>query len=51
MWSEGIGDGDFRMKEIIEDFEMRGIKIPEPFLIDFENTIRKRILKNMEKYD
>lgn len=49
MWSEGIGDGEFRMKDILEDFEKKNIQIPEPLLIDFENTIRKRIIKNKDK--
>ncbi len=48
MWSEGIGDGEFRMKDILEDFERKNIKIPEPLLKDFENTVRKRIIKNKE---
>ena len=50
MWSEGIGDGDFRLKDILEEFEIRNIKIPEPLLLDFENTIKKRVIKNIEKY-
>jgi hypothetical protein len=48
MWSEGIGDGEFRLKDILEDFEKQGITIPEPFLRDFENSIRRRILRNKE---
>jgi hypothetical protein len=49
MWSDGIGDGEFRMKDILEDFEKKGIKIPDSFLRDFENSIRRRIIKNKEK--
>jgi hypothetical protein len=43
MWS-GIGDGDFSKKEIIRDFEKHGITIPEPFLIDLDNSIKRRII-------
>jgi hypothetical protein len=42
MWSEGIVDGDFTKHEILNQFNEKNIIIPEPFLIDFENTIRKK---------
>lgn len=48
MWSDGIGDGEFRMKDILEDFEKQDITIPDPLIRDFENTIRKRIVYNRE---
>jgi len=41
MWSEGIVDGDFTKHEILEEFNKKGIKIPKPFIIDFENRILK----------
>jgi hypothetical protein len=31
------------MKEILEQFNEVNIEIPEPFLVDFENTINKKI--------
>lgn len=47
MWSEGISDGDFRICEIINDFTNKKIYIPEPLMIDFENTIKKNIKKKL----
>lgn len=49
MWSEGIGDGEFRLKDIIEDFQMKNIEIPDQLLLDLQNNIRKRIIRNKEK--
>lgn len=42
-WSEGVSDGLFRLHEITDEFDKRGIKIPEPLMRDFENTIRRMI--------
>jgi hypothetical protein len=43
MWSDGISEGCFTMKEILEQFYEVNIEIPEPFLKDFRNTIYKKI--------
>jgi len=48
-WSEGVGDGLFNKWEILEEFEKRDITIPDPFLLDFNNSIKRRILKNTKK--
>ena len=44
-WSQGISEGSFTKKEILQEFEDRGIKIPSSLFIDFENRIKKFILK------
>jgi len=45
MWSEGISECCFSKEEIIKQFEDKNIKIPESFLLDFENTILKCKIK------
>lgn len=45
MWSEGISDGDFSKKEILDQFKDKNIEIPECFLEDFQNTIIKMFYK------
>lgn len=44
-WSDGIVDGDFMLKEIIQDFTNKGITIPESLLLDFENRISTKFRK------
>jgi hypothetical protein len=46
-WSDGIVDGDFRLKEIIQDFEDKGITIPKSLLLDFENRIYQKMRKKI----
>ena len=43
MWSEGIAEGVFTQREILEQFSEKNIEIPPPFIIDFENTIWKKM--------
>ena len=43
MWSDGISEGLFTKRELLEQFKEKNIEIPEPFLQDFENTIQKKI--------
>ncbi len=40
-WSQGIGDCDFTIEEIINEFEIKGITIPQSLLRDFQNQIKK----------
>lgn len=40
-WSEGIAQGLFSKEEILREFELRGVIIPECFLIQFEKSIDK----------
>ena len=41
-WSSGVVECSFTKEEVFEEFYKRNIKIPEPFLLDFENTIIKK---------
>lgn len=43
-WSDGISEGSFTKKEILDEFEKRNIIIPEPLLLDFENRIYKKVI-------
>lgn len=42
MWSEGISEGTFTKQELLQQFIDHKIEIPEPFLLDFDNTIFKK---------
>ncbi len=46
-WSDGISEGSFTKKEILQQFEERNIKIPESLMLDFENTIYKKIMRRL----
>lgn len=48
-WSDGISEGSFTKREILEEFEKRNIEIPEPLMIDFENKIYKKIFDKLKK--
>ena len=50
MWSEGISEGLFTLDEIKEIFTTFGLIIPESFLLDLENTIRKYKIKEFNKW-
>lgn len=48
-WTDGIVDWSFTKEEILSDFEKLNIEIPESFMKDFDNTIkRKSIKRNLE---
>jgi hypothetical protein len=42
MWSDGISECNFTLSEILYDFEIRNIKIPESLLTDLKNNINKK---------
>jgi hypothetical protein len=42
MWSEGISEGTFTKRELLQQFTDHNIVIPESFLLDFDNTILKK---------
>lgn len=44
-WSDGIVEGTFLQREIEQDFEDLGIKIPLSLLKDFDNRIYRKRLK------
>lgn len=48
MWSEGISEGLFSKNEILMQFHENQIDIPEPFLLDLENTIIKKICNKLK---
>lgn len=41
-WSDGIAEGSFTVDEIVNEFELRGIKIPDSFMKDFLNAISRK---------
>lgn len=41
-WSDGIGDGLFTKSEILEEFEKNKIELPESFLKEFDDSIRRK---------
>ena len=46
-WSDGIVEGTFFQREIEQEFEDKGVKIPLSLLKDFDNRIyRKRLKKH-----
>lgn len=49
-WSDGIVDWSFTKEEILDDFEKRGVEIPESFLIEFDNLIEKKKIKRNINY-
>ena len=49
-WSEGINEWSFTKEEILNEFKIRNIKIPDSFLKDFENRIENLRQKRLEQY-
>lgn len=51
-WSDGIVDWTFTEEEILGEFQMRAIQIPEPLLKDFRNRIdKKKRIRNKSYFD
>ena len=47
-WTEGIVDWTFTKEDILNEFEKLDVEIPDPFLIEFNNTIdRKKKKRNL----
>lgn len=46
-WTDGISEGLFTKKEILDEFKNKNIEIPEPLLIDFENKLFDKVRKRM----
>jgi hypothetical protein len=44
-WIDGIIEGSFSIKEILQQFTDNNIEIPESLMTDFKNTIIKKINK------
>ena len=48
-WSNGIVECNFTKDEVLRPFFEGGIKIPDSFLLDFDNTILKKKVKRNDK--
>jgi hypothetical protein len=48
-WGDGIAEGTFLKREIIEDFTKHGITIPESLMKDFDDRIYRKVKKRMER--
>jgi hypothetical protein len=48
-YTDGINEWTFTKEEILEEFHKRNIKIPEPFLRDFNNVLERKRLKRIEE--
>lgn len=46
-WTDGIVEGSFSEKEILNEFKIRNIEIPKPLLTDWNNVIIKKINKKL----
>lgn len=47
-YSMGISEGSFTRQEILEEFEKRNIVIPDCFMLQFDNSIKKQSQKFMD---
>jgi hypothetical protein len=50
-WSDGIVEGSFTKRELLQQFSDNNIKIPEPFLDDFDNVIHKKLMIKIKTFD
>ena len=48
-WSDGIAEGSFTKREILSEFENKGIVIPESLKSEFENMIWKKVQKRVRR--
>lgn len=48
-WTDGIVEGSFTEREILNEFKIRGIKIPDSLLKDWNNNIIRKIRKKYRK--
>ena len=48
-WVEGVVENSFTKEELLKQFEDNNIKVPEPFLLDFENSIMKKKIERNNK--
>jgi len=49
MWAEGIAEGSFTKKEILQQFYDKDIEIPSSLLIDLDNRIYKKTIKYIQR--
>lgn len=48
-WVQGIVEHSFTREEILGEFEKHNIEIPESFLMEFDNLLKKEKQKHLEK--
>ncbi len=48
-WADGISEGTFLKREILEDFDKHGILIPESLMKDFDDRIYRKNIKRLER--
>jgi hypothetical protein len=46
-WGDGIAEGTFLKREIMEEFENKGITIPNSLMKDFDDRIYRKVVKRM----
>ena len=49
-WTDGIVDWSFTKEEILKEFELRDIEIPESLMIEWDKLILKRKIIRNENY-
>jgi hypothetical protein len=49
-WADGIVEGSFTKQEILNDFKILDIQIPESLMVDFENRIYEKMKKKVATY-
>ena len=47
--TDGIVDGSFTEKEILNEFIIKNIEIPEPLMLDWNNVIIKKIRRRINE--
>jgi hypothetical protein len=50
-WSDGIVEGSFTIREILDIFKERGVVVPESFLTEFYNVIHRKMMKRVLRED
>lgn len=47
-WAQGIADGSFTKKEIVQEFKKYNIEIPPALMKDFEHKIKTERIKYLK---
>jgi hypothetical protein len=47
-WTSGISEGNFTREEILNEFIIRDIRIPNSLMLDFDNRLEKKKLKRID---
>lgn len=48
-WTDGISEGSFTKREILEEFDKYNITIPESLMNDFNNVLKKKIINKIHQ--